>query len=200
MMARGKNRDQLLGVGLRLLRERGFSATGIQEIADAAGIPKGSFYNYFPSKEAFALAVLECYGEDAASQICRALESAEGTPLQRVRALFEGQRVRLEQSGFLEGCLAGRLAQELAGENPTFREPLEKTFGRMSTCLTSALREAQASGELDSALEVEELASFLVTSWQGALLRAKSTGSDLPLRLFSDFALGHLLTPRVTTA
>jgi len=192
-MARGKNRNHLLDVGLKLLRERGFNATGIQEIADAAGVPKGSFYNYFPSKEAFAMAVLEIYGESAANQVCETLDAAGGSPLQRVRSLFEGQRERLAQTGLSEGCLAGRLAQELAGEHPCFRQPLERTFQRMSGCLAATLREAQGAGEIDPDLDAEALASFLVTSWQGALLRAKSTGSDAPLRLFSELALGSLL-------
>jgi TetR/AcrR family transcriptional repressor of nem operon len=193
---RGKHRDHLLDVGLRLFRERGFAATGVAEIAQAAGVPKGSFYNYFPSKEAFALEVLERYREAACQRVRASLSTPALSPLERVRRAFSDQEIDLAAEHWSGSCLAGRLAQELAGEHPCFREPLDRTFVCIATELAGVLREAQAAGELDPGEDVEGLAGFLVTAWQGTLMRAKSVGGDEPIRRFHELALGRLLAPR----
>ncbi len=194
-MARGKHRDHLLDIGVVLFSDRGFSATGVQEIMTAAEMPKGSFYSYFPSKEAFAIEVLERYRGALCDELRMHLAEAEGSPVERLRGLFAGLVARKAKSAASKGCLAGRLAQELAGENPAFREPLERTFALLAEGLSVLLQEAQEVGELGPDVDREAYAAFLISAWQGALLRAKSADSDLPIRQFFEFALGRLLQP-----
>ena len=193
MARRGKNRDKLLDAGLDLLSHRGYSATGVQEIADACGVPKGSFYNYFDSKEEFAIEVLRRYQEQACEHLRGVLGEAGRPPLERVRALFEGLSAEHAAAGFEGGCLAGRLTQELAGETPAFRKPLAWVFDCMQSSIAETLREARDRGDLAADADPAELAEFLLNAWQGAAMRAKAAHSRAPLDNFTRLAFGHLL-------
>lgn len=175
------NRDRLLQEGQRLLAQQGFAATGVQEITDAAEVPKGSFYNYFDSKEDFAIAVLERYREQACQHLDQALIQGSGSPLTRLRAFFEHGKNEMVATDFGGGCLAGRLAQELAGEHACFRNPLDQAFQSIQGYLERCLREARDGGEIEQTTDPRTLAEFIVLAWQGAMLRAKAAHSAAPL-------------------
>lgn len=191
-MKRGRHREDLIEKGLQLFASKGYSATGVQDITDAAGVPKGSFYNYFQSKEDFALAVLEQYRSEAQEHMA-ALFSGNASPLERLRSFFEQGREKTCSEDFSGGCLAGRLAQELAGEQPSFRPVLDRVFGCMQGRVAELLREAGERGEIRQDENPAELASFLLSSWQGAATRAKAAGHDEALRIFESMVFDRLL-------
>lgn len=194
-MSRGKSRERLLEEGLSLFGARGYAATGVQDITDAAGVPKGSFYNYFESKEDFAVAVLDLYRERAAEHSALLASQEIPSPLGRLSAFLEAAEKQLAESGFAGGCLAGRLAQELAGEQVRFRAPLCQVFGAIQQGVERCLLEAQQVGELAANDDPALLASFLVNAWQGAMLRAKAAGSVEPLVAVRTVVFGRLLLP-----
>ena len=196
MARRGQNRDRLLEEGLRLFAEQGFNATGVQEIADAAGVPKGSFYNYFESKEQFAAEVLARYQERECAELEELLSPAAGPPLARLRATFDRWIDEMRECEFSGGCLAGRLAQELAGEVPDLRPPLERVFTCQRGYLAACLQEAREAGEIGDGPAPEVLAEFILNAWQGALQRAKAAGDEAPLRVCADVLFDQLLRPR----
>lgn len=200
MARRGQNRDRLLEEGLRLFAQQGFNATGVQQIADAAGVPKGSFYNYFDSKERFAGEVLARYQERECVELERLLVQGSGSPLARLRATFDHWIDEMRECGFTGGCLAGRLAQELAGEVPDLRPPLERVFTCQRGYLAACLREARQAGELEDGPPAETLAEFILNAWQGALQRAKAAGDEAPLRICADVVFEQLLRPRPVVA
>lgn len=191
-MKRGRHREDLIEKGLELFASKGYSATGVQDITDAAGVPKGSFYNYFQSKEDFALAVLEKYRDEAHEGMAAQL-AGTASPLRRLRAFFEEGRVKALADGFAGGCLAGRLAQELAGEQPSFWPVLDRVFGCMQGGVAKLLEEAVEKGELRREEDLAGLASFLLSSWQGAATRAKAAGNDQALRIFESMVFERLL-------
>ena len=192
-MSRGKSRDRLLEVGLELFGTKGYAATGVQDIADAAEVPKGSFYNYFDSKEDFAVAVLERYREQAATHFAQLTSPENTSPLGRLEAFLREMETQMVASSFGGGCLAGRLAQELAGEQVAFREPLCHVFSSMQGAVEQCLRQAQAAGELAADEAPALLAGFLVNTWQGAMLRAKAAGSTAPLAAARQILFSRLL-------
>lgn len=194
-MPRPSNRDHLVQVGQELLHGAAFAATGVQQITDAGGVPKGSFYNYFRSKDEFGIEVLRRYARELGEQVEGILVDGEGTPLQRLRALFDRFIEQAREGGYRRGCLAGNLAQELAASSPAFREELEQALRQIQRQLTELLFEAQQAGELDASEDPDELAGFLYNAWQGALLRMKAAGSDRPLLQFKAVAFGRLLRP-----
>jgi TetR/AcrR family transcriptional repressor of nem operon len=187
-----QTRERLLDRGLELLLTQGFSATGVAEVTAAAGVPKGSFYNYFPSKDDFALAVLDRYQVEACREMSSVLRG-QGSPLERLRKWVAASRERMADRRFQVGCLAGRLAQELAGEQPAFRAPLEEAFLCMQSHLELLLREAREKGEIPSDLDIEAVAEFILNAWQGAAQRAKAAHTAQPLENFERLLFERIL-------
>ncbi len=192
-MPRGTNRQALIEAGLELFTHQGFGATGVQEIADRAEVPKGSFYNYFESKEDFMIAVVQHYRELACLELARLFGELPGTPREKLVGFFETARQQLVDADFGGGCLAGRLCQELAGEHPLVREPLNHAFDCMGATIAEILEAARTEGEIAFSEDPAELAEFLHNGWQGATLRAKAAGSDQPLRNFQRYVFERLL-------
>ncbi|MEL6461389.1 MAG: TetR family transcriptional regulator C-terminal domain-containing protein [Cyanobacteria bacterium J06636_27] len=190
-MPRGQNKGKLLEAGLNLLYSQGFSASGVQEIADASGVPKGSFYNYFKNKEDFGLQVLDYYTENLSGYLEQNLLKAEGSPLSRLQRMFDNWIHKLENRCL--GCLAGNLSQELANQNPVFQKALEKSFNKLQSYYSACLEEAKQAGEIDKNANPELLAAFIYNSWQGALVRAKSQGDLEALKDFKKVIFEILL-------
>src|ERR1700739_1741607 len=107
-------REQLLEAGLRVFHERGFNASGVQEITEAAGVPKGSFYNHFKSKEALGAAALDRYWQQGASAGLRVLEDTEVPPCERLHRHFAAMAENMAKRGYRGGCLIGNLGAELS--------------------------------------------------------------------------------------
>lgn len=185
----------LLETGKRVFLERGYNNSGIEAILQAAGVPKGSFYYYFESKEDFGLQVLDRFAECYKAEAARFFDDRSIGPLERLRRLFEAKCERLESQHCRCGCLVGNLSQEMADQSEAFRAKLEEIFnwwcGRYAECLA----EAQQAGEIPAHLDVHELAEFWLNSWQGAVLRAKTTRSIAPLRTFLNMMFGYVLQP-----
>jgi len=192
-MPKGRgNRERLLRLGSTLLQERGYQGAGVQEIADASAVPKGSFYNYFKSKEDFALEVLDHYQQESCAELERIL-SGSGGPLERLRRMLDAGIAAMKSTDFKVGCLAGRLTQEVAGQIPAFREPLERHFQCVRDHFARVLVEARDAGEIERSLDPEATAEFLVNAFQGAALRAKAAHSEAPLENFRRLVFDHLL-------
>jgi TetR/AcrR family transcriptional repressor of nem operon len=126
-MSKPSLRDNILTAGLEALHSRGFNATSVQDITEAAGVPKGSFYNHFSSKEELGAAVVEQYSARA-SKRCAILADASIAPLQRIRLYFEGLIASARYPG-TPGCLLGNFSAELSNQSPAIRE-----------CVSAALR------------------------------------------------------------
>src|SRR3954468_8245044 len=97
-------RRRLLEAGVELVHSRGFAASGVKDITDGAGVPKGSFYAYFASKEAFAAAILEHYWADIATRLLPILD-ADGSTQERITRFFHALADEHESGDFLLGCL-----------------------------------------------------------------------------------------------
>ncbi|BDI33590.1 TetR family transcriptional regulator [Capsulimonas corticalis] len=183
-------RDRIVVAALDQFHTEGYNGRGVQEIADAAGVPKGTFYNHFKSKELLALDVLQLYIEGNSPEM---LLDTSQPPLERLRAHFGFISRRYAECGFSRGCLLGNFSAEMADVSPALREALDKAFGDWTQGVASLLREAQAAGQIDSRHDPELLARFLINSWEGALLRMKVVKARQPLDDFYDVCFGVLL-------
>jgi TetR/AcrR family transcriptional repressor of nem operon len=194
-MSRETTKDNLLEAGRRVFLERGYNHAGIESVLQTAGVPKGSFYHYFQSKEDFGLQVLDRFATTYEADLERFLGDANLRPLERLWRLAAATEERLKQWECRNGCLVGNLSQEMAGQSEAFRARLAAIFrgwvGRYAACLA----EAQAAGEISEDLDVHELAEFWLNSWQGAVLRAKTIRSTEPLRVFVRL-MSRLIAPR----
>lgn len=113
-----ETRERLLDVGSGLINAQGYNNTGINAIVLAAGVPKGSFYYYFASKEDFGLAVIDRFDAHYRSKLDAAFNRPRMAPLKRLRGYLENGMADMIKADFCSGCLIGNLGQELAGRHP----------------------------------------------------------------------------------
>ena len=186
-------RRRLLAAGLDLVHANGFAASGVKDITDAAGVPKGSFYAYFPSKEAFAAAVLDHYWLDIEARLLPIL-GTDGLAQERIKRFFHALADEHEAGDFLLGCLVGNLSLELSGSSEPVRAELVRILKRWDEALTACVRSGQGGSDgVRTDLDAAELASLLIESWEGAALRGKVTRSRVPYERFEKVTVPALL-------
>lgn len=193
-------RQRMIQVGTEVLAENGFSETGVDQILQRASAPKGSFYYYFESKQAFGLAVVANYEAIWERRLTRILEDPSMSPLTRIRLYIEEGMYGMEKYNFRRGCLIGNLGQELGGLNEAFRASIERVLEGWTRRMKVCLDEAVAQRELPRKTDTDAIAQFFWTAWEGAVLRCKLTRSVRPLENFSDVLFGIVLrveTPNV---
>ena len=187
-------RRRLLAAGLDLMHARGYAASGVKDITDAAGVPKGSFYAYFPSKEAFATAILEHYWSDIETRLLPILD-AQGLAQERITRFFHALADEHAAGDFLLGCLIGNLSLELGGSSEPVRGELVHILDRWGAALTACVRSGQRdSGDIRGDADAGELASQLIEAWEGAALRGKVTRSRVPYDRFEEITVPALLS------
>ncbi len=182
-------RGHLLSTGLAVLHARGFHASGVQDITEAAKVPKGSFYTHFDSKEQFGAEVLGRYWEQRASRATAILGDESRPPLERLKAYFVGKVAA--RSG--NGCLIGNFSAELAGDSRLVRDRLSSVFAAWTSLLAGCIREAQAAGQVRSGLDPDTIAAFLIDAFEGAVLRAKVDRDPAALERFNAIAFSLIL-------
>lgn len=175
-------RQRLLTQGVALLMQQGYHGTGVQEILDAVQVPKGSFYNYFASKEEFGAEVIAHYIEPFIEQLAMYLKQSDQGALAALEHYFDALIQDLQGKQFSGGCLLGNLMGEIGDTSETCRLALHQTVQRYRDLLRQALQQAQREGSVRQDKNAEELADLLLNSWQGALLRMKIERSVEPLR------------------
>ena len=186
-------RDHLLRVGLQRIRSTGYAATGVTEILDEAGVPKGSFYHHFSSKEAFAKEVLELYVRGENERARKIFGDGKTAPLKRLRRYFEEMISVYGPTAKISGCLVGNLSLEIADHSDSIQSVLHQSFSSWQTGIAGILQEAIERGDLAKSNKPQELASFLLNSYEGALLRSKADRSGKPLETFLNFTFNVLL-------
>ena len=189
-MARPSLREKLASSAVDTLHANGFNGCSIQDITDAAGVPKGSFFNHFENKEDLAIDSLRRYLEGTRSDI---LFDESKPPLDRLRSHFTFLADRLVGCGFERGCLLGLFATEMAHEYPRMREELRSVFETWCAAVESVLREAQAAGEIDPRHDPSQLARFVVNAWEGATIQLKITRDRGPIDDFFNVSFRLLL-------
>lgn len=180
-LGRASKREQIAQAAFEQFHERGFNATGISDITTAAGVPKGSFYNHFPSKEAGALEALSRYADTLRFDL---LTTPGQAPLERLRAHFEYLSRDTVDNGFVRGCLVGNFGAEVADHNDEIRSAVSSGFAQWASRLGQVLTEAKESGDVDGSLDVDATALFILSAWEGTLIAARADKSAAPVDAF----------------
>ena len=178
-------REQLIEAGLKTLYRQGFNGSGVQDVADAARVPKGSFYNHFESKEAFAAEVLERYWQAGAVRTAVLRDLTVG-PVERLRIYFGALFDAAVGPDFEKGCMIGNFSTELPEQSPEIRERLAAIYAAWTRSIESCVREAQNAKRVRLDLPASAVASFLINSWEGAVLRARVERDTSPFVQFEE--------------
>ena len=189
-MARPSLREKLASSAVDTLHTHGFKGCSIQDITEAAGVPKGSFFNHFENKEDLAIDALRRYLENARSDM---LFDESVPPLTRLKNHFTYLSERLLSLGFERGCMLGLFAAEMSADYPRMREELRSIFETWCGGVEQVLREAQAKGEVDPRHDPAQMARFLVNAWEGATIRLKITRTGEPIDDFLNVTFKALL-------
>jgi TetR/AcrR family transcriptional regulator, transcriptional repressor for nem operon len=192
-MAKEDVRNELIESGLKLFSRSGYAATGVKDVVDETRVPKGSFYYYFDSKEAYAEEVVRKYSSKNAEARQRLLTDKSLPPLARLRNYFErGIKVNSGRN-YSGGCLLGNLTQEVSDHSELVRTDLSNALGNWQRDIEAVLVEAAVSGELPAYLDPKATAAYILNAWQGSILRMKAEKSARPLEMFVEMTFDHLL-------
>lgn len=183
---REDTRALLVRTGVAVLTEKGYSAVGIDEILRQAAVPKGSFYHYFESKEAFGQTLIAAYAGYFARKLDRWFLDPATPPLQRLRGFIGDAQAGMQRHGFQRGCLVGNLGQEMGTLPESFRAQLEDVLLDWQARTAACLRAAQQAGEIAAQHDCAVLAQFFWIGWEGAVLRAKLQRSAAPLQVYAE--------------
>jgi len=182
-------RLKLLDQGVHLLMTQGYHATGVNEIVKAVNVPKGSFYSYFASKEAFAAEAITHYLEPFIQLLSKHLDTPEVDALAALKNYYAELISEVEKNGYKGGCLLGNLMGEIGDTSEICNQSLKSAVERYKLLQYNALLQAQKEGTVRQDRSAERLANLLVNNWQGALLRMKLEQSVQPLQEFFDSLL-----------
>jgi TetR/AcrR family transcriptional repressor of nem operon len=181
-------KEAILNAGLKVMFRTGYHGTSVRDVTAAAGAPQGSFTNHFRSKEAFASEVLDRYFATTRGLVAEVLGDSSLTPRARLRRYLDIITGRLEADGFGRGCLIGDLSLEATGSSEMLRARLAQIFAEWRVPFADCIAEAQGCGEIAADFAPEELADFLLASWQGAILRMKVDRNPKALERFKSIA------------
>lgn len=174
-------REHLLATGETLSLRLGFTGMGLSELLSTAGVPKGSFYHYFRSKEVFGEAMLQRYFEhyDAAMQ---QLFTDDKSDARHQLLSYYAQAISYHcRSECHNACLAVKLSAEVSDLSEPMRHALETGSARVIGHLQDAIERGIREGSLSIAMSPAATAETLYSLWLGASLRAKIRHSVAPL-------------------
>jgi|TARA_B110000211_G_scaffold234113_1_gene302471 TetR/AcrR family transcriptional repressor of nem operon len=190
-----QTREALIEAGIAQLSEHGYHGTGIKQILDEVSVPKGSFYNFFASKEAFVTEVVGHYSRNLLSQLNYFIEG-EGkalTPVEQLRSIYRYSLKQYESHAFKKSCLVGAIATEISAESEMCRVELEKAMKQWLSFFSGIFTQAQDQKLVRDDISPADMASVYWSAWEGALITMKMTADTKPVKRIMELMLETLL-------
>lgn len=182
-----ERKKEIIKDSIELMYLKGYNATSVKEITDAAGIPKGSFYNYFKDKKDYAIEALNYYHYDMAHEAVFILTDSSLKPVDRIKGFFNVRIEFLVAKNFKYGCFVGNLTQEMGDVDELIAKATSKISKELELNIYKNLVEAKESQGLKLEIDLKLLASIILSTWQGALVRMKMEANRSVLDDFSEF-------------
>ena len=190
-MARTNTREEIIRKGAELIHAQGFNATGLHQILQAAGIPKGSFYFYFKSKEDFGLEIIDYFNAIISGIFTRYLNDKKIPPMRRMQKLFGYFEAAFQKSGYALGCPIGNLSLELADTNERLRVHLGGVIEKLIAQIELCLQEAKRDKSIPASMNAADTARFIFHGFEGAVMHMKVVKSIEPFRSFRGYLVGY---------
>jgi TetR/AcrR family transcriptional repressor of nem operon len=173
MKNKTERKNEIIRASIGLMYLKGYNGTSVKDITDAAGIPKGSFYNYFKDKEQYAVDALLYYQSDMSNEKMQLLTNKDLKPLERIKEFFKYGIKNLIEKELKYGCFLGNLTQEMGDVSEVISKTSAKINNEIVLMIYKNLVEAHENKELKKEVDLKVLASFIISSWQGTLVRMK---------------------------
>lgn len=188
-----KTIDNILEVGADLILKNGYHQVGLNKILQTANIPKGSFYYYFKSKEDFGLQVIKFYSANSLTYLNRYLTDNEKNPKERILSFFQDMQNVYTEKEFKEGCLLGNCSLELSGVSESFSSAVSNELEKWQTSFENCIQEGQDLGIIKNDESAKVMSDFILTTWEGSLLRMKSSKNTASIATFIKFLEKYIL-------
>lgn len=188
-MAGKYNKIEILARGMKLIREQGYSKTGINEILAVCGIPKGSFYNFFASKEDFGFQAINLYSDYVEKMYLKFDNDPNLSALEKIKGFFSLSNDNFRREKCQQNCLLLALSNEVSDSNSTFASRVRESFENFKDYLSKWIEQGQKNHTIRSDSSPREMADFLYDSYHGATIRMKYQGSCAPLEDFQKYHL-----------
>jgi TetR/AcrR family transcriptional regulator, transcriptional repressor for nem operon len=179
--AAAEMRQHILDTAMPILLGKGFSAVGLNEILAAAGVPKGSFYHYFGSKEAFGEALLTSYFADYLERLDELLERHPGTAAERLMRYWDDWCTTQCADDPAGKCLTVKLGAEVSDLSEPMRATLQRGTEQIVARLAACIEAGRADGTLAGVSDAAATAASLYELWLGATLLEKIRRDRRPL-------------------
>lgn len=192
---KNNTKEKLIETGIKAMLEKSYHSVGIKQILDTVGVPKGSFYHYFKSKEDFGVQVIDAFAKQHALEIQGFLEDRSITPMERLKASY--MSCLKFYPGENGGCLVAKLSHEVAQDEPNMRAAILNAFDMWQSLYARMIREAQAAGEIATELNADELARFMHNAWEGAVMMMQVRQNFAPIKNYLEFVFKQLLNTEI---
>lgn len=169
------NIDDILDVGSELIRKNGYHNVGINQILKECDIPKGSFYNFFESKEDFVEKIVTRYGSSQAEWLQTKLKDDGASPLSRLKALYALLIDYNEMDNFAGGCLVNTISNEVGRSSDDIAEASDLSFQSWLTVIAECIELGQKAKEIRKDISSLELAEYIHAGMYGGFARMKVT-------------------------
>lgn len=183
----------IIETGAKIMHEKGFGSTGIQEVLNTAKVPKGSFYFYFKSKEEFGLEVLNYFFDHFKNQFSIYIQYEEKPHIQRVKDFLTEFLTFFINGEYKGGCPIGNFTLEMSDVNERFRDQLNKIIKESSALIADQIKLAQDKNEIANRDDPKTLADFIFYSWEGMIMQMKVERNSNALEKFNYYIFHQLL-------
>ena len=187
------SREHLILLGIQLFTAQGFHGTGLKQILDQASVPKGSFYNFFSSKENFAAQAVRAY-TDHLLAFCQNINTED--PVRRLLDIHRQLLKLIEAQDRPFGCLLGTMASEIGGVSGELQVAVQEGFDGWIKLYAGIFTQAQRSGQITSDIDAMRLAHLFIDLWQGGLVRYQFTNNGTALVESLETLLLRALKPK----
>jgi TetR/AcrR family transcriptional repressor of nem operon len=176
-------KEQIVAAAVETLQRHGFHASSVQDITEAANVPKGSFSNHFKNKEALAAEALDRYWQRVLASSA-ALGEARPVAITRLKRYFRYLHDISRKHDYDVGCMIGNMSTEMADHSHVIRDRLAGMLASWTRAIEACVEDAQADGSIRRDLDARTIAAFLLNSWEGAVLRSRVDKTAAPFDAF----------------
>lgn len=174
-------REKILETAFRLIRERGFNAVSMDDVAKACGLKKANLFHYYPTKEELGVAVFDFAAERLRSEVAAKLAEG-GDPVKLVDGMFADVAERMEKDRFRGGCIVGNLAQELSDQSERIRKRVAAHLELWAAALAERLESHCCSGYFRRTLKPRAAAETIIAAYEGAMMLCKARRDAEPIQ------------------
>jgi TetR/AcrR family transcriptional repressor of nem operon len=172
-----QTREALINAGIEQLSLNGYHGTGIKQILDTVNVPKGSFYHYFASKEAFVAEIIRVYSCQLLTLFDEYIANSDDTPLDQIKIVYSLMLTKYSDNHCQQGCLIGSIAAEIGNQSELCQTAMLEAVANMKAKVCALVQRAQLAGQIRNDLSAEQITAVFWATWEGSLLQMKMEGN-----------------------